>query len=67
MVQQVVDGGHENRAENECDKWGNERIRNGYIRRSVGVASIMDKTKRNRLGWSCYEERRFGNSKNSFS
>jgi len=34
------------------------RIRNEYIRGSIGVALIMDKMKENRLGWlrSCYEE-----------
>jgi len=39
------------------------RIRNEYIRGSVGVASIMDKTRENRRRWSCYEGRSVGSSK----
>jgi len=36
---------------------GEDRIRNEYIRGSVGVAWIMDKTKENRLRWSRGEKK----------
>jgi len=70
----VLGGGQENRAENECSqmlRWmseviGEDRIRNEYIRESVGIASIMDKMRENKLKWFGHEERRFGSSKNSY-
>jgi len=35
-------------------------------RKSVGIASITDKTRKDRPRWFDHEERRFGNSINSY-
>jgi len=43
-----------------------ERIRNEYIRESIRIALIIDKIRKNRFKWSCYEKRRFESSKNGY-
>jgi len=40
-----------------------DRIQNEYVRGSIGVKSIVDKIRENRIRWSCDEARGIKSSK----